>query len=150
MIAKNISVSESSDPAAFIETMLMAQNGTVFLATLASQAPAGSQMAISVSKVSAITADVINKTPTMKPSVMPSALPEMASDKADKTSVDIMIIIIIVLVVVGVLGVLVFVGIRFQIKRKALVRVITVGGYLSSHENDIDDVIAPNSAGEKT
>ena len=91
----------------------MAGNGTVFLAALTSQAPSKSKVAISVRNVSALSAGVINRTPTMTPSEKPRApTTEKKASDGDATTV----IIIVVVVVVGgavLLGVLLSLWFRF-------------------------------------
>jgi len=113
--ANNASRSAASDPVSILYSSIMARNGTVFLAALTSQAPSKSKVAISVHNISAISAGVINRTPTMTPSEKPVA-PSKADD-GDTTTV-----VIVVVVVVGgavLLGVLLAIWFRFYTKRNS-------------------------------
>ena len=98
----------------------MAGNGTVFLAALTSRAPAGSKVAISVHNVTAVSAGVTDRTPTMAPSARPSA--SMAEKKAsggDETTVVVLVVVVVVVVVVVILlAGLVAVWFRFYGKKR--------------------------------
>ena len=93
----------------------MAGNGTVFLAALTSQAPAGSKVAISVHNVTAISAGVIDRTPTMVPSARPSA--STAEKKASGGDGATVVIVVVVVAVVVLLAGLVAVWFRFYGKK---------------------------------
>ena len=109
----------------------MVSNGTVFLTTLAAQAPPKSKVAISVRNVSAISSEVINKTPTMTPSPKPHALPETAHVE----SMLIIIIIVVVVIIAVLFGVLAFVVIWYRFRRSAAVMGDTTTPNVSINEH---------------
>ena len=98
----------------------MAGNGTVFLAALTSRAPAGSKVAISVHNVTAVSAGVIDRTPTMAPSARPSAstAEKKATSGGDGATVVDLVVVVVVMVVVVLLAGLVAVWFRFYGKKR--------------------------------
>ena len=95
----------------------MAGNGTVFLAALTSRAPAGSKVAISVHNVTAVSAGVTDRTPTMAPSARPSASTAAKKGGGDGATVVDLVVVVVVVVVVLLAG-LVAVWFRFYGKKK--------------------------------
>ena len=109
--ANNASASAAVDPVALVHSSIMTRNGSVFLAALAAQAPSQSRLAISVRNMTAISAAVVDRTPTATPSARPSAssAESKASGGDDSTAV-----VIIVVVVVGVVVLLAVLGAGFR------------------------------------
>ena len=97
--ANNASASAAADPVALIHSSIMDRNGSVFLAALAAQAPAQSRLAISVRNVTALSAAVVDRTPTATPSARPSA--SSAESKASGGDSAAVVIMVVVVVVVG-------------------------------------------------